>query len=84
MSNIAEHKCNITTAEYKSSKNRNKKRGECWMFNVNNQFPVSCTYTDGKKTTLTVDAPHRGYSIQSALKMAHLSFATRKISKSLH
>ena len=73
MSNIAEHKCNITTAEYKSSKNRNKKRGECWMFNVNNQFPVSCTYTDGKKTTLTVDAPHRGYSIQSALKNGMLN-----------
>ena len=45
----------------------NKKRGECWKFNVNNQFPVILSDMKNGEVSVAVDSPHKGYSIQATL-----------------
>ena len=45
----------------------NNKRGECWNFNVNNQFPVILSDMKNGEVSVAVDYPHKGYSIQTTL-----------------
>ena len=45
----------------------NNKRGECWNFNVSNQFPVLLSNMKNGEMSVAVDSPHKGYSIQTTL-----------------
>ena len=69
MSNIAE--CNRTNIGIKLSSivvsGGNNKRGECWNYNVNSQFPVIPTNMKNGELSISVESPHRGYSIQTTL-----------------
>ena len=51
----------------------NNKRGECWNFNVSNQFPVLLSNMKNGEMTVAVDSPHKGYSIQTTLINGKLS-----------
>ena len=47
--------------------NENKKRGECWEYNVGTQFPVILPDIEYGEITVDVDSPHKGFSIQTKL-----------------
>ena len=38
-------------------------RGECWKFNLSNQFPIIPVNIENGEVVLDVDSPHKGYSI---------------------
>ena len=44
-----------------------EKRGECWLHNVSNQFPINCSDTKNGEVSVDVDVPHKGYVIQTKL-----------------
>ena len=46
----------------------NNCRGECWKYNLNNQFPIIEGQIKNGKVTLNVDSPHKGYLIESVMK----------------
>ena len=46
---------------------RSEKRGECWLHNVSNQFPINCSDTKNGEVSVDVDVPHKGYVIQTKL-----------------
>ena len=43
-------------------------RGECWKFNISNQFPIIPPNIDNGEVVLDVDSPHKGYSIQTVME----------------
>ena len=43
-------------------------RGECWKFNISNQFPIIPSNIENGEVVLDVDSPHKGYSIQTVLE----------------
>ena len=55
----------------------NKKRGERWKFNVNNQFPVILSDMKNGEVSVAVDSPHKGYSIESVMKNGRMNGNSR-------
>ena len=43
-------------------------RGECWKFNISNQFPIIPSNIENGEVVLDVDSPHKGYSIQTVME----------------
>ena len=52
-------------------------RGECWKFNISNQFPIINPNTENGKVVLDVDSPHKGYSIQTVMENGKMSGESR-------
>ena len=59
----------------------NDRRGKCWMYDVNNQFPVIPSNASNGKMTVEVDAPHKGYSIQTTLINGKLNGTSRIVNE---
>ena len=55
----------------------NNCRGECWKYNLNNQFPIIEEQTKNGKVTLNVDSPHKGYLIESVMKNGKMNGNSR-------
>ena len=55
----------------------NNCRGECWKYNLNNQFPIIEGETRNGKVTLNVDSPHKGYLIESVMKNGKMNGNSR-------
>ena len=47
---------------------KKEERGECWKFNISNQFPIIPSNIENGEVVLDVDSPHKGYSIQTVMK----------------
>ena len=45
----------------------NNCRGECWKYNLNNQFPIIPVNVEDGEVILEVDSPHKGYSIETRI-----------------
>ena len=43
-------------------------RGECWKFNISNQFPIIPPNIENGEVIVSVDSPHKGYSIQTVME----------------
>ena len=43
-------------------------RGECWKFNIDNQFPIIPSNIENGEVVVDVDSPHKGYSIQTVME----------------
>ena len=52
-------------------------RGECWKYNLNNQFPIIEGQIKNGKVTLNVDSPHKGYLIESVMKNGKMNGNSR-------
>ena len=52
-------------------------RGECWKFNISNQFPIIPPNIENGKVVLDVDSPHKGYSIQTVLENGKMNGESR-------
>ena len=52
-------------------------RGECWKFNISNQFPIINPNIENGKVVLDVDSPHKGYSIQTVMENGKMSGESR-------
>ena len=52
-------------------------RGECWKFNISNQFPIINPNTENGKVVLSVDSPHKGYSIQTVMENGKMNGESR-------
>ena len=48
-------------------------RGECWKFNISNQFPIINPNIENGKVVLDVDSPHKGYSIQTVMEKGKMN-----------
>ena len=55
----------------------NNCRGECWKYNLNNQFPIIEGQIKNGKVTLNVDSPHKGYLIESVMKNGKMNGNSR-------
>ena len=45
-----------------------KGRGECWKYNLSNQFPILSTGNERGNVTLEIDDPHKGYRLQTRME----------------
>ena len=45
-----------------------KGRGECWKYNLSNQFPILSTGNERGSVTLEIDDPHKGYRLQTRME----------------
>ena len=45
-----------------------KGRGECWEYNLRNQFPILSTGNERGNVTLEIDDPHKGYRLQTRME----------------
>ena len=52
-------------------------RGECWKFNISNQFPIIPSNIENGEVVLDVDSPHKGYSIQTVMENGKMSGESR-------
>ena len=70
MSNITKSKgANVEIQLSSIAVGDNNSRGSCWKYNLNNQFPIIEEQTKNGKVTLNVDSPHKGYLIESVMKV---------------
>ena len=51
----------------------NNCRGECWKFNISNQFSIIPSNIENGEVVLDIDSPHKGYSIQTVMKNGKLN-----------
>ena len=56
-------------------------RGECWKFNISNQFPILPPNIDNGEVVLDVDSPHKGYSIQTVMENGKMNGESRILNK---
>ena len=70
MSNISKSIGSNVCIEMSSIAVESKKeeRGECWKFNISNQFPIIPSNIENGEVVLDVDSPHKGYSIQTVME----------------
>ena len=52
-------------------------RGECWKFNISNQFPIIPSNIENGEVILDVDSPHKGYSIQTVMENGKMNGNSR-------
>ena len=52
-------------------------RGECWKFNISNQFPIIPSNIENGEVVLDVDSPHKGYSIQTVMENGKMNGESR-------
>ena len=55
----------------------NNCRGECWKYNLNNQFPIIPVNVEDGEVILEVGIPHKGYSIESVMKNGKMNGISR-------
>ena len=70
MSNISKNSSTNVGIELSSIAvaGENGGRGECWKFNISNQFPIIPPNIDNGEVIVSVDSPHKGYSIQTVME----------------
>ena len=56
-------------------------RGECWKFNISNQFPIIPSNIENGEVVLDVDSPHKGYSIQTVMEDGKMNGESRILNK---
>ena len=56
-------------------------RGECWKFNISNQFPIIPSNIENGEVVLDVDSPHKGYSIQTVMENGKMNGESRILNK---
>ena len=52
-------------------------RGECWKFNLSNQFPIIPVNIENGEVVLDVDSPHKGFSIQTVMENGKMNGESR-------
>ena len=50
-----------------------KERGECWKFNISNQFPIIPPNIEKGGAVIDIDSPHKGYSIQTVMETGKMN-----------
>ena len=56
-------------------------RGECWKFNISNQFPIIPSNIENGEVIVSVDSPHKGYSIQTVMENGKMNGESRILNK---
>ena len=79
MSNISKNSGTNVGIELSSIAVESKKeeRGECWKFNISNQFPIIPSNIENGEVIVSVDSPHKGYSIQTVLENGKMNGESR-------